>query len=224
MDRLLERLRLWLDPVPRSGPENMAVDEWMLETIDDPILRVYQWSGRWGSLGCFCCLNQAIDNLPDIPLVRRATGGGIVDHQNDWTYSLVISKNENLFRIRASESYRLIHEVLSFVLSDRFKLVPSASSEAELGGVCFEKPVAFDVMDSVGNKIAGAGQRRTKDGLLHQGSVLGKCESIDSINRSIRLAGALSACWRQIDIDPPSEVIRSKVEAKFGNDAWTRRR
>ncbi len=224
MERLLESLKLWLDPVPRSGPENMAVDEWLLETIDDPVLRIYQWSGEWGSLGCFCCLNQAIDNLPDVRLVRRQTGGGIVDHQNDWTYSLVISKNENLFRIRASESYRLIHEVLSNVLSDRFNLVSPASSDPGLGGVCFQKPVAFDVVDPVGNKIAGAGQRRTMDGLLHQGSVLGKCESIDSINRSIRLAEALSGHWGHVDLVPPPDLIRSKVEAKFGNDAWTRRR
>lgn len=224
MSSLLDRLKLWLDPFPRSGPENMAVDEWLLETIADPVLRVYGWSGAWGSFGCFCCLNQAIENLPDIGLVRRSTGGGIVDHQNDWTYSLVIPETEKLFRIRASESYRLIHEKLSFVLSNQFNLVVPASSDAGLGGVCFEKPVAFDVVDGVGNKVAGAGQRRTKHGLLHQGSVAGRCEADDSIDRSIRLATALSPQWEQTDFDPPFEVIRSKVEAKYGNDSWTRRR
>jgi len=202
----------------------MAVDEWLLETANCPVLRVYGWREAWGSLGCFCWLNQAIDNLPNIRLVRRPTGGGIVDHQQDWTYSLVIPKKEKLARIRAAESYRMIHEVLSLVLSNRFKLASTVSSEAELGGVCFEKPVAFDVVDSVGNKIAGAGQRRTKDGLLHQGSVLGRCDGDDSMNRSIRLAEALSPCWKRIDLDPPAEVIREKVDDRFGNDAWTRRR
>ncbi|WAC18269.1 hypothetical protein OVA24_13585 [Luteolibacter sp. SL250] len=224
MDPLLKSLKLWLDPVPRSGPENMAVDEWLLETIGGPVLRVYEWDGVWGSLGCFCCLNQAIDNLPDRQLVRRPTGGGIVDHQHDWTYSLVIPKTEELFRIRALESYRLVHEVLSLVLNDSFKLVSSVSNAPELGGVCFERPVTSDVVDSVGNKIAGAGQRRTKDGLLHQGSVLGRCKGGDSIDRSHRLSGALSASWESIELEPPTEVIRWKVGDRFGNDAWTRRR
>jgi lipoate-protein ligase A len=213
-----------LDPVPRSGPDNMAVDEWLLETTETPVLRIYGWNGQWGSLGCFCCLKQAIDQLPEHRLVRRQTGGGIVDHQQDWTYSLVITKNESLFRFRAVESYKLIHQVICNVLSDSFKLVQPVSSEPELGGVCFERPVAFDVVDAVGNKIAGAGQRRTKDGFLHQGSILGRCIGLDSIKRSFRLAEALSSCWKEIDLAPPSDVIRKKVEDRFGNDSWTLRR
>ncbi|RYD32635.1 MAG: hypothetical protein EOP87_12460 [Verrucomicrobiaceae bacterium] len=224
MDSLLESLKLWLDPVPRSGPENMAVDEWLLESTVDPVLRVYGWSGAWGSLGCFCCLNQAIENLPNVGLVRRSTGGGIVDHQNDWTYSLVIPETSELARIRAMDSYRLIHERLSLVLSGHFNLVAPASDSAELGGVCFEKPVAFDVVDGVGNKVAGAGQRRTKHGLLHQGSVAGRCESSDSIERSKRFSASLSATCEQVDLDPPAELIHTKVTAKYGNSAWTQRR
>ena len=38
---VFERLLLWLDPVKRPGPEAMAVDEWLLETAAQPILRVY---------------------------------------------------------------------------------------------------------------------------------------------------------------------------------------
>ena len=37
---------------------------------------------------------------------------------------------------------------------------------------CFLKPVPADVLDSAGNKLAGAAQRRTKQGCLHQGSIL----------------------------------------------------
>ena len=40
------------------------------------------------------------------------------------------------------------------------------------GSVCFNNPVAFDLADTQGVKIAGAGQRRTRHGLLHQGSLL----------------------------------------------------
>jgi len=202
----------------------MAVDEWLLESTDCSILRVYDWNGKWGSLGCFCSLNQALGKYPSVCWVRRSTGGGVVDHQNDWTYTLVIPETEKLANVSASQSYRLIHEKLSNVLSDRFKLVDSASSVSELGGVCFEKPVAFDIMNDVGNKVAGAGQRRTKQGLLHQGSVGGRCESTDSVNRSIRFAEALSEHWERVDLTPPEDVIREKVATRYGNEEWTRRR
>lgn len=202
----------------------MAVDEWLLESIVCPVLRVYEWKGKWGSLGRFCCLNQAIDNNSSVCWIRRSTGGGIVDHQNDWTYSLVIPETENLARIGANESYKQIHETLAVVLSDRFKLVDSIEAKAGLGGICFEKPVISDVVDNVGNKVAGAGQRRTKQGLLHQGSVIGKCESTDSIDRSKRFAGLLTDHWEQVEIVIPGDRIAEKIAERYGNPDWTGRR
>lgn len=202
----------------------MAVDEWLLETSVLPVLRVYDWNERWGSLGRFCCLNQAIDGNSSVCWVRRSTGGGIVDHQNDWTYSLVIPETENLARISASQCYKQIHEALLVVLSDRFKLVDSTDVKAELGGICFEKPVISDVVDSAGNKVAGAGQRRTKQGLLHQGSVAGRCESVDSIDRSKRFASLLTDDWEQVDLLVPEDLIAEKVAQRYGNPEWTSRR
>ena len=39
---LFEVLRVWKDSVARSGPENMAVDEWLTtQTAEGPILRIY---------------------------------------------------------------------------------------------------------------------------------------------------------------------------------------
>ena len=49
---LFEVLRVWKDSVARSGPENMAVDEWLTtQTAEGPILRIYDWDGDWVSLG-----------------------------------------------------------------------------------------------------------------------------------------------------------------------------
>lgn len=224
MDKPLSSLKLWLDPVPRSGPENMAVDDWLIETSDSPILRVYEWAGRWGSLGRFCCLDQALEISSSVRWVRRSTGGGVVDHQNDWTYSLVIPGTVLFSQIRATESYRIIHECLSIALSERFKLSTGSGTSPEVGGVCFQKAVEFDVIDHSGNKIAGAGQRRTKSGLLHQGSVAGKCEQVDSINRSKRLAEVLGETWEEVFLLPPAEVIDVKVAERYGKASWTERR
>ncbi|MGE9268270.1 MAG: hypothetical protein ACQKBY_09245, partial [Verrucomicrobiales bacterium] len=41
---------------------------------------------------------------------------------------------------------------------------------------CFEKPVCWDVLGPNGEKLAGAAQRRSRAGFLHQGSVMTRAE------------------------------------------------
>jgi len=220
----LSRLNLWIDPLARSGPDNMAVDEWLLETSVVPVLRVYRWDGAWGSLGCFGDFKQAEQEIANVCWVRRCTGGGIVDHQSDWTYTLVIPSNESLAQSRGAESYRVIHQALLFALNE--SLNPALSDGSAMNGdsLCFRNPVCHDVVDGVGNKLAGAGQRRSKEGLLHQGSVAGFRDEVVSIDRSKRLATALAKEWRAVDLLPPEEIIAAKVAARYGSDEWTRRR
>ena len=224
MNPLLQSLKLWIDPIPRSGPENMAVDEWLLETCDSAILRIYEWEDGWGSLGCFCRLNQAIESNDSLRWVRRSTGGGVVEHQNDWTYTLVIPETENLGRVRSAQSYQQIHELLTIDSINGLKCLLAPASSPELGGICFEKPVEFDVIDPVGNKLAGAGQRRSKNGLLHQGSVVGRLKTNDSIKRSKQFASRLSNHWESWEPEIPREWIETKIREKFSNPAWTTRR
>ena len=60
MDQIFDQLLVWRDPVERSGPENMAVDEVLFETLGDhPLLRFYDWDGGWVSLGYFQNLAEA---------------------------------------------------------------------------------------------------------------------------------------------------------------------
>jgi lipoate-protein ligase A len=197
----------------------MAVDEWLLETGDRPVLRVYRWLPDWASLGCFGNYEEACGRLSGVKWVRRFTGGGMVDHRDDWTYTLVIPNSEALARQKGAESYRLIHSALSRVLAENALL--SAEDSGGPAGVCFLNPVKFDLVSETGEKLAGAGQRRTKSGLLHQGSVAGKC---DSRERAERLAAALTDQWREISPSPPEQVIADKVSERYGSRAWTTRR
>lgn len=47
---LFEELVVWRDLIPRSGPENMAIDCGLL-TLGKPVLRLYEWAGDWVSYG-----------------------------------------------------------------------------------------------------------------------------------------------------------------------------
>ena len=50
-------------------------------------------------------------------MVRRWTGGGLVEHGDDLTYTLIVPRDADFFRHGALESYRLIHERIALWLS-----------------------------------------------------------------------------------------------------------
>jgi lipoate-protein ligase A len=215
---IFRRLRLWMDPVKRSGPEAMAVDEWLLETAETPVLRVYGWLGEWGSVGYFGNLAEARAAFPGVGWVRRWTGGGTVDHRTDWTYTVVAPAGEPLVKARGAESYRVLHAALAEALAGGGIDARLSSGAAETGAAaCFENPVSHDIVDAAGRKLAGAGQRRTKRGLLHQGSVAAACDPE-------RLASRLAGNWESHEFHPPAEVISARVRERYAQPAWTTRR
>ncbi len=204
----------------------MAVDEWLWETAAEPVLRIYRWSGNWGSIGCFGRLDEARAALPGLDWVRRWTGGGTVDHRRDWTYTLVVPAGEPLAALRGAESYRVIHRALAAALIEEGRTAELAGlSPAAAGGLCFVKPVEHDLLDAGGCKLAGAGQRRNRAGLLHQGSVaLPVTDASASILRARRLAAALAGSFRETEFHPPAEDLRARIARRYGNPEWTARR
>jgi lipoate-protein ligase A len=222
---VFSRLSLWLDDDRRSGPENMAVDEWLLQTTVCSVLRVYSWEEGWGSLGYFGALAEAKRSFDEVRWVRRWTGGGIVDHRSDWTYTLVVPSNEEVAKLRGAESYRLIHQALARVASMNDLNVRLSSGMNETGdSCCFVNPVEHDLVDASGRKIAGAGQRRTKLGLLHQGSVAGRLEGPESIARAEALAAILAETVEEFTARPDPDDLAQRVASRYGNPAWTERR
>lgn len=220
-----DQLRLWIDPVARPGPEAMAVDDWLLETVSTPLLRVYQWLGEWGSVGYFGSLGDATVSFPGVRWVRRWTGGGTVDHRADWTYTVVVPTGEALARCRGAESYRILHAALAKTLVAEGVDARLSTGAEETGvALCFENPVSHDLVGPAGRKLAGAGQRRTRVGLLHQGSVAVATSRMTFAQRAECLAGHLAKDWQSIDLQPPPDVIARKVEERYGRQTWTERR
>ena len=165
---------LLLDSGPGTAAYNMALDEALLETapfLGRAVLRFYGWTEPAASFGYFQSYAQVEALTPLRPLVRRPTAGGIVPHDADWTYSLVFPAGHDWHRLKAVESYRRAHEWIR----DAFAKMNVAAalapkSQKEIPGQCFLGAEKDDVLWH-GRKIAGAAQRRTRQGLLIQGSV-----------------------------------------------------
>lgn len=166
----MDSFRLLLDG-PQGRYRNMAVDEALLRLLTRPVLRLYRWTEPDAlSLGYF---EKAADVPAGRPFVRRYTGGGLVDHSTDLTYTLVLPKTHPLTTAGTGPSYEAIHRgVVDALQREGFDARLTPVNDPVEHHACFQKAVRFDVVDGAGRKLAGAAQRRTREGCLHQGSIL----------------------------------------------------
>ncbi len=153
---------------------NMALDEALLAAmprLGRPALRFYGWTEPAATFGYFQKFADVERATHLRPLIRRPTGGGIVPHDADWTYSLFFPVGHEWHQLKAEESYRRVHEWIQAAFAKLClptELAPAARKV--LPGQCFEGHEKSDLLWR-GRKIAGAAQRRNKLGLLIQGSV-----------------------------------------------------
>jgi lipoate-protein ligase A len=159
---------------PGEAAFNMALDEALMEfaaQLGAPTLRFYGWTQPAASFGYFQHFAEIARTTTLRPLVRRPTGGGLVPHDVDWTYSLAFPPGHEWYSLSAVESYERVHEWVRDAFSKlgvTCELAPCCRKSAP--GQCFVGYEKSDVLWQ-GRKIAGAAQRRTKTGLLIQGSV-----------------------------------------------------
>ena len=212
---------------------NMALDEALLEFAAIPTIRFYRWRSPALSFGYFGKFSDVAIYAAERDLVRRWTGGGIVFHGEDLTYSIVIPATDPAFDESSIAIYEKIHRALAHALNevgeralvaggvDPGGIAFSKHAAVSAGGYnCFANPVRGDVMME-GRKIAGAAQRRTRRGLLQQGSIQGVVIEIDLAQK---FAQAMSANCGQFEIN--EEVLRRARELaqKYGTESWLRMR
>ena len=158
----------------RSAAENMAWDEVLLGAapeLGQPLLRFYSWSEPAASFGYFQKISEVSQLTSLRPLIRRPTGGGLVPHEADWTYSLVFPPTHRWYQLKAVDSYERIHAWIQAAFArDGITTELALSTRKELPGLCFIGAEQHDLLWH-NRKIAGAAQRRSRTGLLIQGSI-----------------------------------------------------
>lgn len=174
-----------LDTKTSSAEENMRRDALLLDALNSngqPLLHFYRWEGLCATYGYFVQPSQWF-NMEKIAsnyvsLARRPTGGGIVFHIWDFAFSFLMPSGHLAFSLNTLENYRFVNEVVLdavkelFTLEDPVELIPENASADVLdcAHFCMARPTQYDVVYQ-GRKIAGAAQRRRKQGYLHQGTV-----------------------------------------------------
>ena len=174
-----------LDTGISLAPQNMFLDERLLDELDpkgNPLIHFYGWEGPSATYGYFISPDQWF-NLKKVEsrgltLGRRPTGGGIVFHIWDFAFSFLMPSGHPAFSLNTLENYRFVNKIVLEVMEDLFNLnTPLALIESSFESIdpdcnhfCMAKPTQYDVVYE-GMKIAGAAQRRRKQGYLHQGTI-----------------------------------------------------
>lgn len=162
--------------------EHMALDEQLVHLRPQAVtLRFYNWAdGPAVTFGYAQFVREVKNTLSEQHFAgeytRRPTGGGIVFHTDDLTFSLVFPAQE-----RPTEIYKKMHGfifdalaragVKGRMLTEKLPAAAYAPSVNHEASACFIRPVENDVLQEDGQKILGGAIRRFGGTVLYQGSL-----------------------------------------------------
>ncbi len=225
---------LLLSSPPLDVFGQMALDEALADSKPEAFcLRFFRWPGPAATFG----YSQRIREVEPALLAgigdqytRRPTGGGIVPHMDDVTFSCVFPAGGVL---GPAALYRRLHSAIlsglrgagvtaQLCAGNGPGLRPSPGGAAQ----CFREPVALDLLAD-GEKILGGAIRRRGETVLYQGSLQlpGARRRAPALEAAI--AAALAAEWglRWQRREPAAAVqaAAAALAAKFRSPEWLRR-
>lgn len=214
--------RVWnliVDKTPLKGSLNMAIDDYLFQSLTDSPethLRFYTWERPTASLGYSQKVSQVLDaefcRNNGVDIVRRMTGGKLVLHHKEVTYS-VCSSDTEIFSPQLVESYSLISKGLMRGL-EKMGLEPCLADAPPdfytKGNLpCFSYPARNEV-EVRGKKIIGSAQKRIKSRFIQHGSI--PLEEEDELLRSVTPMGGRQEDIRMISLQ---NALEKKVSFEW---------
>lgn len=201
---------------------HMALDEAvLLESPPDAlVLRVYEWAGE----ACTFGFSQRYEDAkkackPGVEPVRRATGGGVVFHDGDVTFSLVFPWD----RACAPETiYKNIHRGIHQALKARGTVNGMWSPREKAPGIaasCFARAEKADLVDADDKKILGGALRKKGVKGLYQGSLRVRVPEAVIVDGIAREFGRPS-----LDLLPSWVSKGRELESRYRSAEWNTRR
>lgn len=171
-----------IDSGTMPAQANMDLDASLLSdmaTSPRHILRFYDWTHPSITHGHFICPNDYL-NLDEakklgVDIAKRPTGGGVICHFTDFTFSLLVPKDSPHYTTDTLVNYCFVNkhvkEALEVLACEHFSLLEENIAEnTPEGKFCMAKPTVLDIMCGE-LKVSGGAQRRTRHGFLHQGTI-----------------------------------------------------
>ena len=225
----------------------MGLDDALLcATGATPTLRLYTWQPDTLSLGYFQRRRSVPDADQASAVVRRITGGGAIHHIAELTFSITVERDHALYAGPVEASYRRVHAAVIDALQElglnaSLREDRTLSSDRESTGMCFHHSTPLDIAWN-GRKGVGTAQRRTKERILHHGSIkLGSSDLEGSIatvaecgqdlsfaqlgERLVRaMAGRFEIDWQEGEVLPSEREAARRLGERFIDPAFVARR
>ncbi|MEE8604411.1 MAG: lipoate--protein ligase family protein [Candidatus Aminicenantaceae bacterium] len=223
---------LIIDRTPQKGSWNMAVDDYMFQSLrEEPTtyLRFYRWNKPTVSIGYSQNAKKVVDldfcRKRSIEIVRRITGGKLVLHHKEVTYT-VCSSDTDIFSQKLMDSYKLISEALNRGLQRmgiESQLAKETPSEYVRGALpCFSHPAQNEI-EVEGKKIIGSAQKRKGKKFIQHGSVplekeeglLKSVSLLDQKGSSVKMTSLTEELGKRVDFDWAVEHLISGMSDYF---------
>lgn len=226
-----------LESVPLTVFEQMAFDETLVYVYPGHgfWLRFFPWMpGKAVTFGYAQFYDEVQKetraNGFSGPLARRPTGGGIVYHADDLTFSCIFKTQQT----RPKEIYETLHGLInkelrpltegSRMLEQELPAAAYAPSVNQRASSCFANPVQNDILAADGHKILGGAIRRFGDIVLYQGSL----QAFDARNRDLYkwaivkgLSEGMGIKFEPLEIEADTlEKALSLAQTQYQSKAW----
>lgn len=216
-----------------SAASNMALDEKIFKRyLEDGIglLRLYRWQGPSFTYGFSQKPEDQIDlgacSVDGVSVAKRITGGGVLFHDDEITYSFVCNKADVKEPPGAFVDYRMICGFLlrfyeSLGLEAGFALEAAGFKErcapSEFCSAAHEK---YDLVIA-GKKIGGNAQKRNRQVIFQHGSVPRRI-NWDLVRKYIKslpvdLAGSVTTLADELKVIPEEVVLEKKLIDAFSS-------
>ncbi len=160
----------------------MAVDEALTEGFlktRRPVLRFYGWKPAGFSLGYSQKTEEVLDvdlcRENNVPFVRRVTGGSLIYHNQEVTYSLVCSPEDLAKHLTVKEGFKklcwfILNMYSELGLNSCFACEYAWRNNSSTSSFCFSSFEDYDILIE-GRKIGGNAQKRKKGLIFQHGSI-----------------------------------------------------
>ena len=212
---------------PASARYNMALDsEIFSRYLEDgvPVFRLYSWQAPSITYG----ISQQPDNDIDIQscardgvqIAQRMTGGGVLFHHDEITYSLVCSKDDIGEDKKAFVAYRqicafLMHFYKSLGLEPYFAIdAEDYKNKCTPHELCSASREKYDIVINA-KKIGGNAQKRKREAIFQHGSIPLSVDweftrrYIRNLPQNISLE--TTALDQELKVMPSREIIEQKL-------------
>ncbi|MHB2026184.1 MAG: lipoate--protein ligase family protein [Elusimicrobiota bacterium] len=218
-----------------DAAQHMGMDEaaLALSAPTDLALRFYRWKESavtfgYGQRRAVAAQLAAAKGFLHRALVRRPTGGGVVFHDGDITFSIV-------FPWKAGQSPREIYATFHDAVLKEISALPGLKTllwsglgpARPLQSACFSHPSPSDVVDAAGRKILGGALRRNIGRGLYQGSLRAQALAVRRGAIEEAIVTAAAGCWGQNPMIgfPDSWMMAGRLLAdKYRGREWNEKR